>query len=228
MQLVESDGTASNTTIGGGSEYVTSGGAAVGVTFAGNSGTLDLEQPQGLTGTISNWQAGEFIDFVSTSITSASISGGSTLNVTVSGGSTYSYQLVGEEVGASVNLQSDGSSGTDVFLGLVVSSGSSLIVASGQTSIGIIVESGGLLEVLSGGTVITTTVSSGGTMELFGGAVANNTTINSGGTEEIGSGYTFSSTVSGGLTLEVASSGPSAVSPCRAGVSSSFSSRRRL
>ena len=64
--------------------------------FGGTAGTLDLEQPQGLSGTISGWQVGDVIDFVSTSVTSAGISG-STLTVTVSGGSAFTYQLAGQE-----------------------------------------------------------------------------------------------------------------------------------
>ena len=39
------------------------------------SGTLSLESPSGLGGTISNWQGGDVIDFVSTTVTGASITG---------------------------------------------------------------------------------------------------------------------------------------------------------
>ena len=55
-QDVESGGTASGTTISGGTEYVLAGGTALGAVFGSTSGTLDLEQPQGLSGTISGWQ----------------------------------------------------------------------------------------------------------------------------------------------------------------------------
>ena len=85
-QVVEFGGTASGTTISGGTEYVSAGGTTIGFIFGGMSGTLDLAQPQGLTGTLSGWQIGDVIDFVSTSVTSAAISG-ATLTVTVSGGS---------------------------------------------------------------------------------------------------------------------------------------------
>jgi hypothetical protein len=55
------------------------GGTAIGVTFGGTSGELDLERPQDLSGTISNWQVGDIIDFVNTSVTSASITRSRTL-----------------------------------------------------------------------------------------------------------------------------------------------------
>ena len=164
-QVVESGGTASGTTISGGTEYVSSGGAALGATFGGTAGTLDLEQPQGLSGTISGWQVGDVIDFVSTSVTSAGISG-STLTVTVSGGSAFTYQLAGQEANTGANVQSDGAGGTDVTLVTetpIVSSGQTLKVSSGQTSNGIVVLSGGTVDVLSGGVASGTVVSSGGT-----------------------------------------------------------------
>jgi autotransporter passenger strand-loop-strand repeat protein len=114
-QVVETGGTASNTIISGGVENVVSGGTASGVTFAGPSGTLDLAQPGGLSGTLSGWQNGDTIDFVSTSVTSAAISG-STLTITVSGGTSFSYQLAGQEANTLPSLQGDGSGGTDLEL----------------------------------------------------------------------------------------------------------------
>ena len=130
-QVVESGGTASGTTISGGTEYVSAGGTALGAVFGSTSGTLDLEQPQGLSGTISGWQVGDVLDFVSTSVTSASISG-STLTVTVSGGSAFTYQLAGQEANTGANVQSDGAGGTDVTLVTVTP-----IVSSGQTLEGV-------------------------------------------------------------------------------------------
>jgi autotransporter passenger strand-loop-strand repeat protein len=164
-------GTAISTTInGGGTEYVSSAGTAIGVTFAGASATLDIAQPAGLSGTISGWQAGDIIDFVSTSVTSAAISG-STLSITVSGGSTFSYQLAGQEANTVPSLQSDGSGGTEVVLVVSgVGSGQTLEVSSGQTSNGIVVFSGGTLQVDSGGTALGT-VDSGGTDKVYGNEV---------------------------------------------------------
>jgi T5SS/PEP-CTERM-associated repeat protein/autotransporter passenger strand-loop-strand repeat protein len=116
FQIVENGGVASATTINsGGVESVAAGGAAAGVTFGGVSATLDLAQPSGLTGAISNWQVGDAIDFLNTSVTSANVSG-STLTVNVSGGQAYSYQLIGQQGGASVSVQGDGAAGADVFL----------------------------------------------------------------------------------------------------------------
>ena len=150
-------GTALGTTINsGGTEYVSAFGTASGVTFGGSYATLDLVRPAGLSGTISGWQAGDIIDFVSTSVTSAVISG-STLSVTVSGGATFAYQLAGQEANTSPSLQSDGSGGTEVVLGLTVVGNRQFVeVFSGQTSTGISVLSGGTLQVDFGGTELGT------------------------------------------------------------------------
>ena len=102
--------------------------------------------------------------FVSTSVTSAGISG-STLTVTVSGGSTFTYQLAGQEANTGAIVQSDGAGGTDVTLVTetsIVSSGHTLVFSSGQTSNGIVVLSGGTIDVLSGGVASSTIVNSGG------------------------------------------------------------------
>jgi hypothetical protein len=52
---------------------------------------------------------------VSTSVTSATISG-STLTITTSGGGVFSYQLSGQQSNTGLLLQSDGSGGTDLQL----------------------------------------------------------------------------------------------------------------
>ena len=185
-QVVEFGGTASGTTISGGTEYVSSGGTALGAMFGGTAGTLDLEQPQGLSGTISGWQVGDVIDFVSTSVTSAGISG-STLTVTVSGGSAFTYQLAGQEANTGANVQSDGAGGTDVTLVTeipIVSSGQTFKVSSGQTSNGIEVLSGGTVDVLSGGVASGTIVNSGGTDVVSAGGTDDGAQI-SGGTQDV-------------------------------------------
>jgi autotransporter passenger strand-loop-strand repeat protein len=129
-QVVENGGVASGTTISaGGTEYVSNGGTAQDVTFGGASATLELENPLGLTGTISNWQIGDSIDFVRTSATSAVISG-STLTVVISGGQSFAYQVVAEQTTA-IDLQSDGAGGT--ILDLV--QGPTLSVAIGGAAL---------------------------------------------------------------------------------------------
>jgi autotransporter passenger strand-loop-strand repeat protein len=115
LQIVENGGIASGTTVNrGGTEYISSDGTAQDVTFGGTFATLDLGSPSGLTGTISNWQVGDTIDFVNTSVTSANISG-STLTITTSGGQSFAYQLAGQQTN-DADLQSDGAGGTDVIL----------------------------------------------------------------------------------------------------------------
>src|SRR5204863_504738 len=70
-QIIELSGTASNTTINGGTEHVLAGGTATGMIFAGPAGTLVLDQPESLTGTISGWQIGDIIDIGGRALTSA-------------------------------------------------------------------------------------------------------------------------------------------------------------
>jgi hypothetical protein len=113
--LVESGGSAIGATIGsGGTVFVASGGSALSVTFAGTSATLDLQSPTSLSGTIFNWQVGDVIDFVGTSVTSAAING-STLTITTSDLRTFSYQVSGQQTN-DADLQSDRAGGTDVIL----------------------------------------------------------------------------------------------------------------
>ena len=192
---VTSGGSAVDETIDGGTEYVFSGGVVEDVTFGRPGGTLDLETPASLSGTISSWQAGDVIDFVSTSVTSASISG-STLAVTVSGGQTFSYQVADEETTA-VGLANDGAGGTDLFL----SASTRYYISSGAEGSGWVISSGVTLEVA--GSAAQTNILSGGTLQVdAGGSVdhtalagiadisgaANSTTVGSGGQEVVSSG----------------------------------------
>jgi autotransporter passenger strand-loop-strand repeat protein len=206
QETVSSGGTASGTLIGsGGTEFVSSGGTAVGVAFGGSAATLDIRNPSGLSGTISNWQAGDTIDFVSTSVTSATISG-STLTVTVSGGQTFQYQLSGQQANTSAALLSDGSGGTEVELvQAAVSSGQVLEIFSGQTSSGLTVLDGGVLKVDSGGFAVAMTLSSGGTEYVSG--LGNGTTVSSGGTLTVVAGGSASGTTILSSGIEIVSSG---------------------
>ena len=148
-------------------------------------------QPPGLSGTLSGWQVGDTIDFVSTSVSSATISG-STLTITVSGGATYSYQLAGQEANTSASLQSDSTGGTDVFLTSTSQTqvlSSAYTVTSGQSVSNVTVVNGGDL-ILSGGTASDTTVSSGGRLDVLSGGVADPTVIYSGGLEVVSAGGT--------------------------------------
>jgi autotransporter passenger strand-loop-strand repeat protein len=110
-ERVDSGGAASATTLRAGEEYVSAGGTVSGVMF-GASGTLALESLTGLAGAISGLQTGDVIDFVSTTVTSATISG-STLTV-VAGGQTTNYALSGPEAGIAPSVTSDGHGGTEL------------------------------------------------------------------------------------------------------------------
>jgi autotransporter-associated beta strand protein/autotransporter passenger strand-loop-strand repeat protein len=118
-QMIESGGTAMSTSVfAGGSEIVRDGGDADGMTFGGPSAELMLESPSGLSGTISDWQIGDTIDFENTSVASATISG-STMSLLVAGSQTFTYQLADQQGDTEASLQSDGSGGTDVGLAAV-------------------------------------------------------------------------------------------------------------
>ncbi len=202
--VVENGGTADNTLVdGGATEIVLFGGTASGVTFVGTSGTLELAQPSALVGTLSGWQTRDTIDFLNTSLTSTSISG-STLSVTVNGGATFTYQLAGLEANTAPGLQSDGSGGTEVILGLtVIGKGQTVEIFSGQTSTGITVLSGGIETVESGGTAINTVVSSGGSLVVLSDGFADPTVIYTGGSETISAGGTDTGAqISGGTQFD--------------------------
>ncbi len=126
-------GTASNTHLAGGVEHVLAGGVQNGVNFAGAAAALYLDNPSGLTGTISNFEVGDTIDFLNLSVTSFEFDG-STLTLTTSGGS-LAYQFAGVEAGTAMNVVSDGHGGTAVSLSLLSQFSASLVPDAGQDAI---------------------------------------------------------------------------------------------
>jgi autotransporter passenger strand-loop-strand repeat protein len=128
-QYVGSGGTANGTHLVSGTEHVEAGGTAHDVDFAGSSGTLLLDSASGLTGTISNFELGDTIDLLNTSVTSFEFDG-STLTLATSGGSV-SYQFADVEAGTEFSVASDGHGGTAISLSLLAQFSASLVPEPG-------------------------------------------------------------------------------------------------
>ncbi|OAF15865.1 hypothetical protein AYJ54_39285 [Bradyrhizobium centrolobii] len=126
-------GSASNTHLAAGAEYVLAGGAQNGVDFAGSAAALYLDNPAGLTGTISNFEVGDVIDFHNLAVSSFTFDG-ATLTLATSGGS-LSYQFSGVEAGTAMNAASDGHGGTTVSLSLLSQFSASLVPDAGEGAI---------------------------------------------------------------------------------------------
>ena len=116
-------GTATDTTINGGVENVMSSGTADNVIF-GHGAKLHLDKPSGLTGTITNWQVGDVIDFLKTDVTGVNVTG-NTLTVTYAGTQTASYTLSGQQANTEFQLAPDGKGSTDLSLKVKDITGSS-------------------------------------------------------------------------------------------------------
>ncbi|WP_426422611.1 AIDA repeat-containing protein [Bradyrhizobium genosp. A] len=95
---------------------------------------------------------------------------------------------------------------------VVVSSGGTLSVLSGQSDQGILVVASGTLLVSSGGTTINATVSSGGHATVLSGGVASGAVVSSGGVATVSAGGADSGTTVYAGGLEVVSSGGRATS----------------
>jgi autotransporter passenger strand-loop-strand repeat protein len=111
------DGGIGFATINSGGRVIVDGGTADGVTFGGPQAKLELANPSGLVGTISNWHVGDVIDFLNTAATSVQENAAhTTLTVTYGTNETASYSLAGQQANTEFKLQSDGHGGTDLIL----------------------------------------------------------------------------------------------------------------
>lgn len=126
-------GAAYGTHLSGGVTHVLGGGTQNGVNFAGSAATLLLDNPAGLTGTVSNFELGDTIDFLNLSVNSFSFDG-STLTL-VTGGGNLNYQFAGTEAGTAMNVVSDGHGGTSVSLSLLSQFSASLVPDAGEGAI---------------------------------------------------------------------------------------------
>ena len=84
-------GVATDINLVNGWSHIGAGGSAQGVGFGGFSGRLQVDNPSGLTGTISNFEVRNSIDLFNTSVSSFSFDG-STLTLATNSGS-FSYQF---------------------------------------------------------------------------------------------------------------------------------------
>ncbi len=98
-----------------GSPLAAAGSLSDGVTFSG-LGTLQLDSPTLLTGTITGLAAGDIIDFAHETVTNAAVTG-TTLAVTFTGGQTENISLAAAlPTGDGVQTSSDGNGGSDVVV----------------------------------------------------------------------------------------------------------------
>ncbi len=178
-EYVRAGGTASGTVVTGGYEYVCSAGTASG-TVVSNSGE---EYVSGTAfGTTVNSGAVEVV-----------YAGGTASGATVENGGTLIVDAGGTAVDITVN------SGAVVLMAAAV-------VNAGQTSTGVILENGDTETVLSGGTASNTTVSSGGIELVSSGGTAEGIVISAGGTAVLRGGAITGGGIvlaGGGARLEV-------------------------
>jgi autotransporter passenger strand-loop-strand repeat protein len=176
-QFADTDATASNTVISGGIMEVNSGAIITGgVTFAGSGSLYQLLDTALPTAVISGFATGDTIDLQAVaydSTGSATFGAGHVLTIS-EGGQSYTLNLDPRQVlsGATFQLGPDNQAqpGTDITVSVVVPSGGTLTVSSGQYADGVVVSGGGSLVVLSGGSASGTRVSGGTEIISAGGA----------------------------------------------------------
>ena len=120
-EIVEGSGRANDTTIGNSGRLEILNGAAVAhnVTFADQGrNSIELSNPNRLTGTITNWHVGDFVDLLDTRATSVS-EHGNVLTVTYEVGRDsrqVAYTLADQQPDTHFALRNDGHGGTDIVL----------------------------------------------------------------------------------------------------------------
>lgn len=122
IQDVVDGGMADNTTINTHGAEVVDGGTANNVTFGGPQATLKLGNPGDLItrSTITNFQVGDVVDFLNTTVTNVHQNDQHTnLTVTYDIGrttKTITYLVADQQTNTEFKLQSDGHGGTDLVL----------------------------------------------------------------------------------------------------------------
>jgi autotransporter passenger strand-loop-strand repeat protein len=118
-ELVSSGGIASDTTIAGGTLEITGGGSVGGtVTFAANSGTLQLDHSTTFSGTVAGMAAQDKLDLrdikFATEHLSASITNISTTLTVTDGTHIAHILLLGHYIGSTFTASNDGIGGTSI------------------------------------------------------------------------------------------------------------------
>lgn len=126
-------GSASDTHLAGGTGYIYAGGVQIGVDFAGAASKLYLESASGLTGTVSNFEVGDIIDFRNLLVSSYSFDGANLTLNTESG--SFSYLFSGVQANTEINVASDGQGGTEISLALLNQFSSNLVPDAGEGGI---------------------------------------------------------------------------------------------
>jgi autotransporter passenger strand-loop-strand repeat protein len=115
-----------------GFEYVSAGGTAQGVDFAGAAATLLLDDASGLAGTVSNFEMGDSIDLLNTSVSSFAFDGSKLTLATNSG--SYAYEFAGLQSDTEFYVGGDGHGGTVISLVLLTQHSASLVPEAGVES----------------------------------------------------------------------------------------------
>ena len=202
-------GSASGATVFAGLQVIESGGTASGTTVSGG-GTLEVLSG-GLADPTMIYSGGSEIVSAGGTDNDAQISSGEQdVFGLASGATVFAGSQVIESGGTAIGTTVSNGGMLEVLSGgIAIAStllpGGTLLI--GGTLSDFTVSSGVTLEV-SAGIVSNATVLSGGTLELLAGATQSGTTFNSGGILEIGAGQTLSGyRTSAGITLEVATGG---------------------
>ena len=102
--------------IGADADLVIDSATSATADFVGADGTLTLNSPASFTGAIAGLSAGDIVELVNTTVTSATISG-STLTIYGVTSAIASYQVSGDLSGEAFAVQGDGVGGTRLVLG---------------------------------------------------------------------------------------------------------------
>jgi autotransporter passenger strand-loop-strand repeat protein len=206
-----SGGTAYATIIEGGDVNIAAGGSRLsgGVTFSGG-GEITEASPGGINGPITDFAGADtiYMAFMGSGATlTSSHSGGETVVSVTSGAVTEQFTFSGQYEPASFALTSGANSGTDLIIASSTASGTQT-VSSGFVATNVTLTSGGSVTIASGGTSLSGSVLSGAII-VSGTDIGS--TVHAGGVEYVygtASGDTISGiqivSSAGGLTGSVA------------------------
>ncbi|WP_299107554.1 hypothetical protein, partial [uncultured Bradyrhizobium sp.] len=180
-------------------------GVSGGTGFSGNGGKLEIDGTTMPGATISGFVVGDTINLTSESashVTSVGLGANNVLQIATTDNGTLTLQLDPSQTFTNPFGRAGDATGTDIFLFTSSGGSGNITVSSGQTDVGLVISSGQTLNVLSGGTTVGT-VLSGGTENVFG--AEQNAVVSNGGVLNVSAGGTAHAVlVSSGGTLNVA------------------------